>query len=289
VIELVGPKGYIHNWHYVGPQAVGAKVFHSGLGNGTVTGHDGKSVKVKFSDGAERTFGAHPGAKPGKLVRHDSAEAPGKPSAAPKAASAPKRAAPVRAAPKAASAGKPAAPGGNALRGDTAYGHIAEPAGKKERDAAAYYSVASKRLNTPLRSGTKVKDKEDAAQLRGLESAFAKSPPTTSHIVAYRGTAGSLFGEGDATGTQFTDKGFTSVSTDPKQAAMFGPEKGSAVMEIHVPAGSKVVKPGSEGQYSSGDDAEKELVLNHGGRYEITSDQMVGGVRKLTATYRGSA
>jgi hypothetical protein len=288
VIELVGPKGYIHGWHYVGPQAVGAKVFHSGLGNGTVTGHDGKSVKVKFADGTERSFGAHPGAKPGKLVRHDSAKAPGKPSAAPKAASTPK-AVPVRATPKAASAGKPAVPGGSALRGDAAYGHVAEPAGKKERDAAGYYSVASGRLNPSLRNGGKVKDKTDKAQIRNMESAFAKAPPTTRQVVAYRGTTGALFGKGDATGTQFTDKGFTSVSTDSRQAGMFGSESDPAVMEIHIPAGSKVVKPGSTGQYSSGDDAEKELVLNHGGRYEITSDQMVGGVRKLTATYRGSA
>lgn len=191
------------------------------------------------------------------------------------------------AAPKATSAGKPSAV--SRLRGDAAYGHVAEPAGAKERDAASYYSVASGRLNPSLRNGGKLTDKTDKAQLRNLESAFAKAPPTTRNVVAYRGTTGSLFGEGDATGTEFTDKGFTSVSTDPKQAAMFGPEKGSAIMEIHIPPGSKVVKPGSTGQYSSGPDAEKELVLNHGGRYEITSDQMVGGVRKLTATYRGPA
>lgn len=215
--------------------------------------------------------------KPGQLSRaHKAARA----EIARRAATGPQAA---RAAPK----GKPAT-------GNAAYDHVAEPAGKRERDAADYYSVASTRLNTPLRSGTKVTNKQDAAQLRALESTFAKSPPTTRHIVAYRGTTGSLFGEGDATGTEFTDKGFTSVSTDQKQAAMFGPEKGSALMEIRIPAGSKVVKPGGAGHYSSGGDAEKELVLNHGGRYKITSDQMVndpqyGKIRKLTATYRGPA
>lgn len=183
---------------------------------------------------------------------------------------------------------------GKALHGDAAYDHVAEPAGKKERDAADYYSVASGRLNPALRNGTALTDKTDKAQVRNLESAFAKAPPTTRHIVAYRGTTGALFGKGDATGTHFVDNGFTSVSTDQRQAGMFGSESDPALMEIHIPAGSKVVKPGAAGHYSEGDDAEKELVLNHGGHYEITSDQMVndpelGQIRKLTATYRGAA
>lgn len=196
--------------------------------------------------------------------------------------------------PAAGAAPKGKAPAANALRGDAAYGHVAEPSGKKERDAADYYSVGSGRLNPALRNGTALTDKTDKAQVRNLESAFAKAPPTTRHIVAYRGTTGALFGKGDATGTRFTDKGFTSVSTDQRQAGMFGSEADPALMEIHVPAGSKVVKPGSAGHYSEGDDAEKELVLNHGGHYEITGDQMVndpdlGMIRKLTATYRGQA
>jgi hypothetical protein len=181
-----------------------------------------------------------------------------------------------------------------ALRGDAAYDHVTEPVGKKERDAADYYSVGSGRLNPPLRSGGKLTDKTDKAQLRNLESAFDKAPPTTQHIVAYRGTTGALFGKGDAAGTQFVDHGFTSVSTDQRQAGMFGSESDPALMEIHVPAGSKVVKPGAAGHYSEGGEAEKELVLNHGGRYEITGDQVVndpvlGKIRKLTATYRGPA
>lgn len=187
-----------------------------------------------------------------------------------------------------------AAPKESPLHGDAAYEHVAEPTGKKERDAADYYSVASGRLNPALRNGTALTDKTDKAQVRNLESAFAKVPPTTRHIVAYRGTTGALFGKGDATGAHFVDKGFTSVSADHRQAGMFGSESDPALMEIHIPAGSKVVKPGAAGHYSEGDDAEKELVLNHGGHYEITGDQMVndpelGQIRKLTATYRGPA
>lgn len=51
VIELVGPKGYVHGWHYVGPQAVGARVFHPQFGHGTVTGHDGSHATVRFDKG----------------------------------------------------------------------------------------------------------------------------------------------------------------------------------------------------------------------------------------------
>lgn len=75
-IELVGPKGYVHNWHFVGPQAVGAKVFHPGLGHGTVTGHDGGSVRVRFNAGGERSFKASPGAGRGRLEKHEGAVRP---------------------------------------------------------------------------------------------------------------------------------------------------------------------------------------------------------------------
>lgn len=66
----VGPKGYVHGWHYVGPQAAGAKVFHADFGNGTVSAHDGKSVKVKFGDGAERSFEARHSEGTARLEKH---------------------------------------------------------------------------------------------------------------------------------------------------------------------------------------------------------------------------
>jgi hypothetical protein len=77
-IELVGPKGYEHGWHYVGPQAVGAKVFHPQLGSGTVTSHDGSHATVKFDKGGTHTFEAKAG-KPGeagKLAGPHPAESP---------------------------------------------------------------------------------------------------------------------------------------------------------------------------------------------------------------------
>jgi hypothetical protein len=69
VLLKVGPKGYIHGWIFVGAPGVGALVNHPSHGKGTVTGHDGKHVTVKFErSGASHTFEAREGEGKGKLV-----------------------------------------------------------------------------------------------------------------------------------------------------------------------------------------------------------------------------
>jgi hypothetical protein len=73
-IELVGPKGYEHNWVYVGPQGQGAKVFHPRHGHGTVTAHDGTLATVKFDkSGAEHSFAARPGTGKARLTPREAA------------------------------------------------------------------------------------------------------------------------------------------------------------------------------------------------------------------------
>lgn len=66
VLLKVGPKGYVHGWIYVGPQAAGSRVLHTAHGHGTVTRHEGEGgkVHVKFDSGETRSFesGKH---KPG--------------------------------------------------------------------------------------------------------------------------------------------------------------------------------------------------------------------------------
>lgn len=79
VIELVGPKGYVHGWHYVGPQAAGARVFHPQFGHGTVTGHDGSHATVRFDkSGVARSFEAKAGktGQAAKLAPRNSAPRP---------------------------------------------------------------------------------------------------------------------------------------------------------------------------------------------------------------------
>lgn len=64
-LNKVGPKGYIHGWIYVGPQAPGSRVFHPEHGHGTVNQHNldpGKkvrgSVDVHFDSGEKHSFRA---------------------------------------------------------------------------------------------------------------------------------------------------------------------------------------------------------------------------------------
>lgn len=64
-LNKVGPKGYIHGWIYVGPQAPGSRVFHPEHGHGTVNSHEldpGKKVRgtvdVHFDSGEKHSFRA---------------------------------------------------------------------------------------------------------------------------------------------------------------------------------------------------------------------------------------
>jgi hypothetical protein len=54
----VGPKGYVHGWIYVGPQAAGSRVFHPHHGHGTVAHSDASHAHVEFDSGAKHSFDA---------------------------------------------------------------------------------------------------------------------------------------------------------------------------------------------------------------------------------------
>jgi hypothetical protein len=69
VIELVGPKGYIHGWIFVGAPGLGAHVVHPQLGHGTVTGHNGSHATVSFAKGGTHSFEARPGKGTGHLAQ----------------------------------------------------------------------------------------------------------------------------------------------------------------------------------------------------------------------------
>lgn len=274
----VGPEGYIHGYICVRPPC-GEKPGHVKAADlavqrdgGIVHRQSGWAIGHVARDGGK--FVAHHA--DGHQTSHDS------------------RTAALKAVARRHNSGKPK-PGqdaGHALRGDEAFSHVqsASELGAKENAGVRDYTTASFLYNSPLRTGGKL-GAQEAEHYRNIQSAFAKASPTTHEIVAYRGVTASLFGKGNAKGTQFVDKGFTSMSTNRDTASQFGSEDSPAVMEIHVPAGSKVVKPGGSSYYT-GENDEKELILNNGGRFEITSDEMVddpqlGKVRKLTAMYTG--
>lgn len=74
VIDLVGPKGYIHGWIFVGVPAPGDKVSIPGHGPGKVVSGNAKHARVKLASGHVASI-AHDGdaGKPGKLTKSASA------------------------------------------------------------------------------------------------------------------------------------------------------------------------------------------------------------------------
>jgi hypothetical protein len=56
VVDLVGPKGYVHGWIFVGIPGAGQEVYHPQHGHGTVTASGGGRVQVSFDAGHSKTF-----------------------------------------------------------------------------------------------------------------------------------------------------------------------------------------------------------------------------------------
>ena len=83
VIDLVGPKGYIHGWIFVGVPAPGAEVFHPRHGHGTVTAVRGGHVSVAFDAGHSASFPVRSHSGPGHFERMTDDELAGELSAGP--------------------------------------------------------------------------------------------------------------------------------------------------------------------------------------------------------------
>ena len=83
VIDLVGPKGYIHGWIFVGIPAPGAEVFHPRHGHGTVTAVRGGHVSVAFDAGHSASFPVRSHSGPGHFERMTDDELAGELSAGP--------------------------------------------------------------------------------------------------------------------------------------------------------------------------------------------------------------
>ncbi len=70
-VQRVGPKGYIHGWIFVGIPVAGDHVYHPHLGHGTITGTDGRSVRVHFAkSGEHRSFPVNPDPAGGRHLEH---------------------------------------------------------------------------------------------------------------------------------------------------------------------------------------------------------------------------
>ena len=78
VIDLVGPHGFIHGWHFVGIPGVGAKVMLPGRRVGTVIGGTGQHARIRTANGDIYKIPHDKGSGPARLVKD-----PGKPAPAP--------------------------------------------------------------------------------------------------------------------------------------------------------------------------------------------------------------
>jgi len=251
-------------------------------GKGHTVSHTVTGYRVRLKSGEAQTF-------PTSSKAADAAHSGRLDGIAP---SAPAIAAPAaRPLMPAAKAVRPAAFPADGLPGGQGYVTIDEPFAAKDKDTANMYTVASAGLNAPLRAG-KQPEPRFRQFLKDMDALFRRTPATEKPIVAYRGTVSSVFGpRGSAAGTRFTDRGFVSLSASRKDAGQYGPAGDTAVMEIYVPVGSRVMKPGGSSQYAvAGLDPDSELVLNRGGSFEVVSDKIgPGGVRHMKVIYLGPA
>jgi hypothetical protein len=69
-IELVGPKGYVHGWKFVGVPAPGDKVTIRGHGRGTVVSGTAHHARVRFADGKIAKVPHDRGSGKPRLVPH---------------------------------------------------------------------------------------------------------------------------------------------------------------------------------------------------------------------------
>jgi translation elongation factor P/translation initiation factor 5A len=146
----------------------------------------------------------------------------------------------------------------------------------KPPDAASRSAISSycgsgyNTVNPSLRKG--LLDSNTATTVSAMDRAFISVAPLSSQIVVHRGFSNdqSILGSvGSHVGGVFIDNGFISTSTNESTSKGFG---GSGVLcDIIVPAGVRVVKPGT----ISGHSSEKEIILNRGTKFKIVSDKMV--------------
>lgn len=165
-----------------------------------------------------------------------------------------------------------------ALKGSQAYAHPTKytgpfPSGGK--GAIKYYTGSGyTSINGYLRTGkvnddlpSEYQEQQLTKHIEALDKVFDVMPPTTQSLIVRRGSnhGEKLFGKyvGGAVGKVFKDNGFVSTSTN----GGFG---GDTKIQIHVPAGAKVLKVGDYGGKFKHD--ETEFLLPRGSRFRVLSD-----------------
>jgi hypothetical protein len=311
----VGAEGYIHGFICVRPPC-GKKpgkldtkdlsvdrdgnIVHkpSGYGIGrvdknkagkfVVTHSDGHVSKHKDEETAVRTAAWH--SNIGKTKKFDDDEKPTTSVKNPVA---------VAGKPLAGSGGRDQL-AGNELHGDDALKIVKRPSNltSDEKEALTNYGYAKgyTTVNPYLHHNGQVFDKGimsyrpakpdeqklAKSMISGMDSAFDKAPPLKQPIVVHRGTGNvdDMFGKpGSMVGKTFNAKAYTSTTTVPRAEVGNGLQYESKLgkLEIHVPAGSKVLP---------GNNFEKEIILPHDANFHVLSDEVdSGGHRNIKLAY----
>lgn len=139
----------------------------------------------------------------------------------------------------------------------------------------AFTFINSGLRNPDTRESTLTND-DMGPVINGLDTAMDMST-TTDDIVVYRGIrrpsmmfAGSWNEEGDNSGLEWVDEGYTSTTTDrgvtDKFIGFAGPD--SIIMRMLIPRGTRALAPDTDPRNSD----EKEIVINRGQRARTVRD-----------------
>lgn len=146
----------------------------------------------------------------------------------------------------------------------------------KQYTGSAYESINDKLRAAKLSAETKPTQKVPGLMHDGIEKSRLKQDTTL-----YRGIGGAgdkLFGPvGSHVGEDFTEYGFVSTSVHSDSAF------GGTRLVIHAPKGTHAMDVKSFSNFGH----ENEVLLQHGTRFKINSDKMVGGQRVLDLTVTG--
>jgi hypothetical protein len=153
---------------------------------------------------------------------------------------------------------------------------IKNPAARaRAQEALRRWQSDHEQINAELREGEgdDWRTGPHAETITDLTNAVRGAGPTLKDdLVTWRGVGGMGVDAFPGVGGEFTDKGFTSLSTSKRVAAGFttgleGVERGDkALLKVTVEKGSHVVQTpgGAHGR------VEKELLLNRGTRFKVT-------------------
>jgi ADP-ribosyltransferase exoenzyme len=294
-ITKVGAEGYIHGWICVRPPCGGkpdklrakdlstkrdgtilhkpsgyavGHVSRSDHGKYTVTHSDGHTSVHTGKDAALRGVAGHYNS--GKTKRDfDGEEKPASEAEAPEAAKKP--------SPSLASE-KPA--GTDPVDASLVLGKIPDLKRSKLSPAEIgavkkYTEDDSYGINDDLRFGTGT-NLARSETVKQLDSAFSHTKPLNQAIIVHRGITRAdnpgLFGNvGDKVGKVFHDNGFVSTTASKTRVNAFtGSASNAAVVHITVPAGEKVIRPGSSADLPG----EKELILPRGSDFRVDKDEV---------------